>query len=69
MHKIYVSIPVVTSYCLRKKFESCFDKMNDGPVFKIISKPIFVFTFYKWPNKTQTTVKASIVDQVHLTAQ
>ena len=51
-----------------EEIEGWFDEMNNGPMYKIISSPIFIFTFYKWPHKPQTKVEASIVDQVYLTA-
>jgi hypothetical protein len=45
----------------------CFDKVNNGPMYKMISSLKFIFTFYKWPHKSQTKPKASIVNQFHLT--
>lgn len=54
------------SNCIWKnpRIHTSFDKVNIGPMFKIISSPIFIF--YKWPHKPQTKVKAFIVDHVHL---
>ena len=32
----------------------CFDKVNNGPMYNIISSPRSIFTIYKWPHTPQT---------------
>jgi hypothetical protein len=39
----------------------CFDKVNNGLMFKIISSTIIMFTISKWPHTPQTKLEVGYV--------
>ena len=56
MHITYLSIWVqsLIVHGRNPRLHVCFDKVNNGPTYKIISGLIFIFTNHKWPHTPQS---------------